>query len=140
MRIANVASKIISIVIGLMFLIGGLIFFFAYDPASYDAQGTGTIAEIDEHYETVGDDTQLEHSVYIDYTVDGKTYEHVDYFEYHTGMKVGDPVSFYYMSSDPSQIANSDKDKAPLFGLIFAAIGLVVLVVTAFKIIRGKPM
>ncbi len=138
-RFPHVFATVISIVIGLMFLIGGLLFFLKYDPASYDKQATGTIVDIEERYETIGDDDQLVYDVYIDYTVEGKTFEHVEYFEYHTGMKKGDTVTFYYKSTDPSQIAGSDKDMAPYFGLAFAAVGLVMLVVTGIRIVRKKP-
>lgn len=139
-KIANFFSKSTSIIIGVLFLVVGLIFFFVYDPAAYDSQGTGTITEITEHYEMVGEEEELMHDVYIDYTAGGKTFEHAEYFEYDSGMKVGDTVEFFYMSSDPSQIAGSSKDKAPYIGLVFAAIGLVMLVITILKIIRRKPM
>ncbi len=116
----------------------GLIFFFKYDPAAYDTKGTGTIAEIDEYYETVGDDWELVHRVYIDYEAAGKKYEHVDYFEYNDRMKTGDTVTFYYMSEDPGQIAGSDKEYVPYYGLGFAIIGLIMLVVSLIKTIKRK--
>lgn len=140
LRVSNVMAKAISIAIGLIFLVVGLIFFLKYDPAAFDTEGTGTIVEINERYEYVGDDAQLVHDVYIDYSVGDETFEHVEFFEYNNGMKVGDTVKFFYMSEDPSQIAGSDKDKAPYFGLAFAVVGLGMLVVTVVKIIRRKPM
>lgn len=137
---ANAFSKIISIIIAVMFLVIGLIFFFKYDPDAYDMQGTGTIAEIVERYETSGDDNRLVYDVFIDYTIDGKEYKHVDFFEYDSSMKEGDKVEFYYMSSDPSQIAGSTKDAAPYIGLGAAVLGFIMLVVTVVKIIKKKPM
>ena len=140
-KAANVFAKTVSIIIGLMFLIGGSIFFFCYDPADYDMQTTGTIVEITDYYDYTGqDDPQLMHDVYIDYTVDGVTYEHAEYFEYNSKMKVGDTVELYYMSQDPTQIAGSDKNMAPYFGLGIALIGLIMLIVNIIKIIRRKPM
>ena len=137
-RIMGVVGRVISILVSLMFLVGGLIFFFCYDPAAYDSQGTGTVADIVESFDTAGDMDDTHYDVYIDYTVDGKKYEHVEYFEYHTGMKVGDKVEFFYMSRDPSQIAGSSKNAGPYIGLAFAVVGLVMLVVTVVRMIRGR--
>ena len=140
MKKANIASKIISIIVGVMFLAGGLLFFFKYDPDAYDMQGTGTVVDIVESYEMVGDDDQFTYTVFIDYEVNGEKYERIEYFEYHTGMQIGDTVEFYYMSTDPSQIAGSDKNLGPYIGLAFAVVGLVMLVITVVKIVRKTPM
>ncbi len=139
-NISNVFSKAVSIIVGLMFLVGGMIFFLKYDPAAYDTEATGTIVDIVERYEMTGDDNQLVHDVYIDYTAGGKSFEHVEYFGYNSKMKVGDTVHFFYMSEDPSQIASDNKESTPYFGLGIAVIGLGLLVVTGVKIIRRKPM
>lgn len=132
-KIANVFSKVTSFVVAVLFLVLGLVFFFKYDPDAYDMEGKGTVAAIEENYS--GDD--LTYDVYIDYTVDGQKYERAPYFEYDSSMKVGDEVSFYYMSADPSQIAGSTKDAAPYIGLAFAAVGLIMLAVMVLKVIRG---
>lgn len=140
LNFANVFAKSISIIIALMFIVIGSIFFFKYDPDAYDTKGTGKIVEIDEHYEFVGEDNQLVNTVYIDYTVGEEKYEHVEFFEYHSGMKVGDEVEFFYMSDDPSQIAGSDKGATPYIGLAFAIVGVIMLVFTVVKIVKKKPM
>lgn len=124
---ANVFSKSVSIIVAVMFIVIGSIFYFKYDPAAYDTEGVGVISEIDEHYEWVGDENELVHNVYIDYTANGETFEHAEYFEYNHKMKVGDTVEFFYMSDDPSQIAGKDKEMTPYFGLAFAAVGLIML-------------
>ena len=133
---ANALSKIISILVSLLFLVGGLIFFFLYDPAAYDKEGTGTVVDIQEHWETFGEDEQLVSTAYIDYTAEGKTFTHVEYFECDSSTKIGDTVSFYYMSTDPSQIAGSTKDSAPYIGLAFAAVGLIGIVITVIKLFK----
>lgn len=138
--LSNGIAKTISIIVGVLFLAGGLLAFFKYDPAAYDKEATGTIVDIEEHYTTTGDDDYVEYTVYIDYTAGGKTFERTEYFEYDSSMKVGDTVKFFYMSEDPSQIAGANKDNAPYFALIFAAVGLVILVITGVKIVRKKPM
>lgn len=137
-KISGGISKVLSIVVGVLFLAGGLLFFFKYDPDAYDMQTTGTVVELEDHYEFIGDEEELVTTAYIDYTVGDKTYEHVEYFEYHTGMKVGDTVEFYYMSSDPSQIAGSDKNAGPYIGLAFAVAGAAVIVFTIIRIVRKK--
>lgn len=140
LKFTSALSKVITIIVGLMFLAGGLFFFLKYDPAEYDTPATGTIVEINEYYDTVGEDSQLMHDVYIDYKAGDEVFEHIPYFGYDSSMKVGDEVNFFYMSSDPSQIAGADKESTPYFGLAFAVIGLGVLVVTAVRIIRKKPV
>ncbi len=140
MNAANIFSKAISIIIGLMFLVIGLLFFFKYDPDAYDVEAVGTITDIEEHYETVGDDEQLTHTVYIDYSANGTEYKHAEYFQYNSSMKIGDEVSFCYMSSDPSRIAGSNKALTPYFGLGAAVIGAVMLVIVIVKIVKKAPM
>ncbi len=140
LKFTNVFSKVISVIVGLMFLAGGLLFFFKYDPAAYDTPATGTIVEINEYYDYTGEDSQLMHDVYIDYKAGDEVFEHAPYFEYNSSMKVGDEVEFFYMSSDPSQIAGSNKESSRYFGLAFAVIGLIELIITAVKIVRKKPM
>ena len=137
---ANFFSKSVSIIVGLMFLIIGSIFFFKYDPDAYDVPAIGTITDIEEHYESIGEDNELVHTVYIDYTADGTKYEHVEFPGYNSGMKIGDTVDFFYMSEDPTQIAGTDKGSTPYFGLAAAVVGLIILIVTVVKIIKRKPM
>lgn len=139
-RAANVFSKVVSIIVALMFLVIGLIFFLKFDPDAYDMECTGTIVEINEYYEHVGGDNQLMHDVFIDYTAGGQRFEHVAFFEYNGDMEVGDTVSFYYMSEDPSQIAGANKGSTPYIGLGISVLGLVMLVVTGVKILRKTPM
>ena len=138
-NIANGFAKTISIIIGVMFLVIGMIFFLIYDPAAYDAQGTGTIVDIEEHYELVGDEDELVNTVYIDYSAGGKKYTHAVFPSYHSGMQVGDAVEFYYMSQDPTQLAGTDKDIAPYFGLAFAVIGFLMLIRLVLRLICRKP-
>lgn len=135
-KFTNGYQKIISLIVGLMFFAGGLLFFFKYDPAAYDKQTTGTIVEINEYYDNAGEDNTLMHEVFISYKVGNKKYEHIPYFEYNSKMKEGDRVSFYYMSEDPSQIAGSNKESTPYIGLVFAIIGLGLIVVDVVKMTR----
>lgn len=137
-KVSGIFSRVTSIVIGIIFIVVGLIFFLKFDPDAYDMQTTGVITEIEEHYELIGDDNELMHDVYIDYTVNGEKYEHAPYFSYNSGMKVGDEVEFYYMSEDPAQIAGSDKNATPWFGLGFAVIGFGLTAVTVIKMLRGR--
>ena len=137
-KAAGIFSALISLVIGLMFLVGGLIFFLKYDPDAYDMHGTGIIVEIDEHYESIGGENELQHTVYIDYSAGGQKYEHVEFMEYRSRMAVGDTVEFYYMSEDPTQLAGPGKENTPYFGLAFAVIGAGMLVFTVFRTVRRR--
>ena len=133
---ARIFSKTTSLIIAVLFIVIGLIFFLKYDPDAYDIQTTGTIVEIEEYYDYTGDETTLMHTVYIDYTVDGTKYEHVDYGSYNHKMKIGDEVELYCMSSDPTQIAGTDKEFVPYIGLGFAVVGVIMLVLPLIKRLR----
>ena len=133
-------AKVISVLVAVVMIVLGLIFFFKFDPKAYDKKGTGIIVEIDEHYELVGGDNELMHTVYIDYDAERQAYKHAEFPEYNSGMEVGDTVEFYYMSEDPSQIVGSDKDAAPYIGLAFAVVGLIMLLVQAFQFLRGRHL
>ena len=131
-------SKAVIVLVSVMFIVVGLIFFFNYDPDAYDVKASGTIVEIEEHYEMIGGENELQHTAYIDYQVGRETFRHVPFPSYNSKMKVGDVVEFYYMSSDPSQIAGLDKEKTPYIGLAFAVIGLLMLVVSAVTSLRKR--
>ena len=135
-NIAGFFSKTTTLIVAVLFIVIGLLFFIKFDPDEYDVLTTGTIVEIDEHYEYVGDDNELVHTVYIDYTVGDTKYEHVDYGSYNHKMKVGDEVELYYMSSDPTQIAGTDKEFVPYIGLAFAVVGVIMLIVPIVKRLR----
>ena len=137
-RIATIMSRTVSIIISVMFIVIGLIFYFKFDPSDFDVKASGTIVEIDEHYESIGGDNELVHTVYIDFFAGMKKYEHIDFGSYNSKMKVGDTVEFYYMSTDPTQIAGLNKEKVPYIGLAFAIIGFILLVVEVFIVIRRK--
>ena len=137
-KAAGIFSALISLVIGLMFLVGGLIFFLKYDPDAYDMHGTGIIVEIDEHYESIGGENELQHTVYIDYSAGGQKYEHVEFMEYRSRMAVGDTVEFYYMSEDPTQLAGTGKENTPYWGLGFALIGAADLGFMIFRTLRRR--
>ena len=135
---ASVFGKVTSLIISLLFIVIGLLFFFKFDPAAYDVKATGTIVEIAEYYDTTGTENELHHSVYIDFFAGDKKFEHVDYGKYNYRMKVGDEVELYYMSADPTQIAGTDKEKVPYIGLAFAVIGFIFLAITVIRTLRGK--
>ena len=137
-NLVKIIKTIGCFVVGLLFLVAGLLFFFKYDPDAYDTEVTGTIVDINEHYELVGGDNELQYTVYVDYTVGDKTFSHAEYPGYNSSMKVGDTVNFFCMSSDPSKIAGLDKNAAPYIGLGFAAAGLVLLVIAVLQLIRKK--
>lgn len=135
----NFMAAAIAFPVAIAFLILGSVFFLKFDPAAYDVKATGTIVAIDEYYESIGGENELMHTVYIDYSAGGKKYTHVVFPSYHFGMQVGDAVEFYYMSQDPTQLAGTDKDIAPYFGLAFAVIGFLMLIGLVLRLIRRKP-
>ena len=132
------SAKIICVLIGIVFIVIGTIVAVTANPKAYDKETTGIIVHIDEHWETHVDEDDLVHDVYIDYTVDGKTYTNVQYPEYKAGMQVGDEVKVYYQSENPLLIAGEGKDLLPVFGIGFAVIGLIMIAVSVISFLKGR--
>ena len=74
---------------------------------------TGTIVDIQEHYNYTGDAPSTEYTVLIDYTVDGKEYKNAEYFGYDSSMKVGGKVKVYYNPENPEEIQAEGYQSVP---------------------------
>lgn len=88
------------------------------------AKTQATIVDIEAYYDSDGD---LNHRVYVTYTVDGTVYnERLD--TYTSSMRVGDTVPIRYMPDNPSNIAYAKFNF--LFPVIFILCGVLVLVLS----------
>lgn len=89
-----------TVVLGIIFIVAA-VFIGVSDSDTEYIQITGTVAEINEYYDFDG---ELQHSVFVDYEVDGQKYEHAEYGSYSSSMKVGDTVGVYYNPEEPEHI------------------------------------
>lgn len=133
-NIVKIFSSVIAIIVGLMFMAGGLFFFFTFDPDEYDMETTGTIVEITEEYNIQNE--VWDYTPYIDYDAMGQKFKHVAYDTYKSSMEVGDEVVVYYKHGHPEEFVGGDKDSAKIVGLVFAIAGFLIMFPGIFKKIR----
>ena len=123
--------SVLAVVFGIVFIISGITTLKNKD--LYDSTVTATIVDIQEEWQTVGEDQQLETVYYIDYEVDGTKYEHVECPESNGKMKVGDTVEILYQSKDPSKISGHNITGN---GILFIAFGAAALLGGCFAVIK----
>lgn len=91
-----------------------------------------TIVRIEEEYDTLNE--QYEHTVYVDYEVDGVEFKGVEYGAYDSSMEIGDTVKVKYDMKDPAFIQAEGSEKVPY---IVGGVGLAVFVVGVFMLIKA---
>lgn len=133
-KLVKLYSSAITIIVGIMFMAGGLLLFFTFDPDAYDMETTGTIVEITEEYDQINE--TWNYTPYIDFDAMGQKLTNVPYDTYKSSMKVGDEVVVYYKHGHPEEYVGEDKGFARIFGLIMAAVGFVVMFPGIFKKIK----
>ena len=126
-----VILSILVVVFGIVFVVSGITTLKNKD--LYDSAVNATVVDIQEEWQTVGEDDQLVNVYYIDYEVDGVKYEHVECPESNGDMKVGDTVEILYQSKDPSKISGHNITSS---GVIFIAVGAVVALGGCFAIVK----
>ena len=129
---ANIAvfwAYLSTILLGIVFL-GLSIFIGVSDSDTEYIQITGTVAEINEYYDFDG---ELQHSVFVDYEVDGQKYEHAEYGSYSSSMKVGDTVGVYYNPEEPEHIQAEGFKTIPY---VVGGAGIVAILVGGFLLVK----
>ena len=134
----GILVRVMTLLVAVVMIVIGTIFFVKFDPDAYDTKGIGKIVEIEEHYESIGGDNELQHTVYIDYQAGKERYQHVAYPAYNSKMQIGDTVEFYYMSDDPTSMVTGNKNLVPYIGLAFAVIGLIMVLVPVARFILRR--
>lgn len=132
------AMRILSIFLGVSLLAAGIFVFVNFKDSNYDGKTTGVITELAKATKESKATTRF--LTYIDYSVQGQKYEHVRYPKYSSFMEVGDEVDVYYMTSDPSQIADSNRTIFPLVGIASALFGFVTLAFEIVKAVKRRQM
>ncbi len=130
-KFAPILFSVFAVVFGIIFIISGITTLKNKD--LYDSTVTATIVDVQQEWQTVGEDEQLETIYYIDYEIDGTKYEHVECPESSGNMKVGDTVEILYQSKDPSKISGHNITSS---GIIFIAMGAVALLAGCFAFVR----
>ncbi len=119
-KFAPVIFSILAVIFGTVFIVSGITTL--KNKNLYDSTVNATVVDIQEEWQTVGEDDQLVTTYYIDYEVNGVKYEHVECPESNGNMKVGDTVEILYQSKDPSKISGRNITSK---GIIFIAGGAV---------------
>ena len=127
-KVRAVRSSVAFVLIGIFFIVCACIALRAPKADWVDAQGT--VAEIQEEYDVINEETV--YHVFVDYTVEGKSYTHVQYGSYHTGMQEGDAVSLQYNAANPAEIQAPGSVSIPYIligvGVLAIVLGVVILV------------
>ncbi len=136
----------IFIFIGVLFLVIGI--FIASSNIAFKNRAieqTAYISDIRKEYDGTLSESRRHRSykAYVKYYVDDKEYEErLDY--YSGGMRVGDKVKIYYDPDHPDQILSKFGFNflfiIPLIGLIFFAVGSVVILMKVRKIMINKSL
>lgn len=129
---ANIAvfwAYLSTILLGIVFL-GFSIFIGVSGNNTEYIQITGTVAEIEEYYDFDG---ELQHTVFVDYEVDGQKYEHTQYGSYSSSMKVGDTVNIFYNPEEPEHIQAEGFKTIPY---VIGGAGVVAILVGGFLLVK----
>ena len=98
-------------------------------PENY-VQTEATIVKIEEKLSPVYDDSDgigpddYEHTVFVDYSYDGKEYKNCEYGNYSSSMKEGDKVVIYLNPDDPAEFRSDDSGN-----FVFVIIGIVIIAI-----------
>ncbi|GEM_PF-2695658 len=96
--------------------------FMVKEPNTKTEKTTGTITELVEYYDWVGDEYQKVHKVFVSYKAnDGVYYEDLEYGSYTIGMKEGDKVDIEYDPDDPTNISSPAGKFMPYIVLVIGA-------------------
>ncbi|MBP5154668.1 MAG: DUF3592 domain-containing protein [Lachnospiraceae bacterium] len=94
---------------------------------------TAVITRIDE-FDTVDTDGShtTEHTVYVDYTVDGKEYKNIRYGEYSIGFKVGKEITIKYNPENPAETEGANSKTAATWITVGGGILMLLAVAAVF--------
>ena len=125
-------QNVLLIIVGVAVMLAGFVFL-------KDSQGTfekteAVITRIEE-YREIGNDDELKHDVYVDYTVNGTEYKDVLFDTYSAGMKVGKTITIEYDVDNNANIRSSGAKFVPY--ILFVA-GSAIWVLGALNLIKGK--
>ena len=104
------------VIIGLFMLVGAMIFLgglgscISYEAnKAYYVRVDAQIAEIliEESYDSVNDETDIDYTVFVDYEYDGTRYEHVELGRHSSDMRVGDRLEIEIDTRDPGTVVSN---------------------------------
>ncbi len=134
----NVTSNIVKLYIAPLFcLVFGIIFLLvginSVGKLNAYTAAKATITRVDEssHYDTVNETTEYEYRVFVEFTVDGKTYN-AELGEYAPGYTEGKEIDIKYNPENPNDIISASTFTTYLPVII----GVVALIIGIFFVIR----
>ena len=133
-KLTIILSTVFVIILGIVAVVFGIKAL--NTPIEKYLKTTATVSDVEIDYSYDEDNIRTEnHTVYVDYTIDGKEYKHILYGS-DTNLKEGDMVNILYNPENPEQIATGNEKTT---GVIFLVVGAVAIVGGAvFGIVKMK--
>lgn len=124
-------AGLLFMICGLLFAVFGIIFYFNVNDFDGYTLTTGTITDINSERNIKSSTKSRSYDVYIRYNVNGTSYENPISF-YSADMYTGKEISIYYNNLNPNDIKVKGEVTFAIvfviFGLIFAAMGLYLII------------
>ena len=127
---------LIFAIIGLIFIVVGTVICLKTFDYSDKVETTAIITDFESYQEYVNGKTHIRHKTYITYDIEGRSNTNIVEM-YSSSWNVGDEIEIYYDIDNPHNVGSKDTDLAllviPCIGLIFFALGLIMLLVIRKK-------
>ena len=133
-KLTIILSAVFVVILGIVAVILGINAL--NTPIEKYSKTEAVVSDVEISYSYDEDNIRTEdHTVYVDYTVDGKEYKHILYGS-DTNLNEGDTVNILYDPENPEKIATGNEKTS---GVIFLIVGAVAIVGGAvFGIIKMK--
>lgn len=122
----------VSTIVAALFLIVLSVLAIRYSDDTVYRSTEATIVRIEEHYNDI--DEMYEHTVFVDYEVDGVKFKGIEYGAYDSSMEIGDTVKAEYDMKDPTFIQAEGSENVPY---IVGGAGLAVLAFGIFSLVKA---
>lgn len=131
MKIVRILAPVSTIIAALLFVAFSVFAITHNDDTVYKTT-EATIVRIEENYNYI--DEMYEHTVFVDYEVDGVKWKGIEYGAYDSSMEIGDTVKVKYDMKDPTSIQAEGSEKVPY---IVGGAGLAVLAFGIFSLVKA---
>jgi len=131
----KVTSNIIMVVMAVVLIVVGV--YSLMNASAYARNGVKTEAEITNIVISSSTDGNTNHTVTVEFQVDGKTYGGV-LDTYDMSMHVGGKTTVYYMPNDPSDFHSARFNYLPCMACLIAAAVVVLIIAIPYVISRVR--
>ncbi len=138
----HIPSKFILIILTLVsaaFIIVGIVGSVSTDNFTGKAEKTyAKVTDIDSQRDIITTNkrhkTKYKYTVYVDFTVYGKTYNHIKLGTYNSPMGLGEHIEIYYDPDDPNRISDGKKSS----NYVSICTGVIMFIVAIFVFIKKR--